>query len=43
MNKINNENFQRNELVIQHNHLIEAKYSVSLQEKRLILLMSSRI
>lgn len=35
--------FQKNELVIHHNYLIEAKYSVSLQEKRLILLMSSQI
>lgn len=36
-------NIQTNELIIQHNNLIEAKYSISLQEKRLILLMSSRI
>jgi len=32
-----------NELVIQHNHLIEAKYHLTLQEKRLVVLMSSRI
>jgi len=34
---------QKNELVIQHNHLIEAKYHLTLQEKRLVLLMSSRV
>lgn len=43
MIKVNKKTSQNNELVIQHNHLIEAKYSISLQEKRLILLMSSRI
>lgn len=33
----------KNELVVQHNNLIEAKYNLTLQEKRLVLLMSSRI
>lgn len=32
-----------NELVIQHNNLIEAKYRLSLQEKRLMLFLMSRI
>jgi len=34
---------QKNELIVQHNNLIEAKYNITLQEKRLVLLMSSRI
>jgi plasmid replication initiation protein len=41
-NKISKEE-QNNELIIHHNNLIEAKYNLTLQEKRLILLMSSRI
>ena len=33
----------KNEIVVQHNDIIEAKYNITLQEKRLILLMSSHI
>ena len=33
----------KDELVVQHNDIIEAKYNITLQEKRLILLMSSCI
>jgi plasmid replication initiation protein len=34
---------QKNELIVHNNNLIEARYNLTLQEKRLILLMSSRI
>jgi len=33
----------KNQLIIQHNNLIEAKYHLTLQEKRLVVLMSSHI
>lgn len=34
---------QRNEIVVQHNHLIEARYNLTLQEKRLMFWLASRV
>jgi len=34
---------QRNEIVVQHNHLIEARYNLTLQEKRLMCWLASRV
>ena len=33
----------RNELIVQHNHLIEAKYKLTLQEKRLMCWLASQV
>lgn len=33
----------RNELVVQHNHLVEARYKLSLQEKRIVLWLLTQI
>ena len=34
---------QKNELIVQHNHLIEAKYKLTLQEKRLMCWLASQV
>jgi plasmid replication initiation protein len=34
---------QKNELIIQHNHLIEARYHLTLQEKRLMCWLASQV
>ena len=34
---------QKNEIVIQHNHLVEAHYKLTLQEKRLVLWLASQV
>lgn len=41
--KIKKEEFTSSELVVQHNKLVEARYRISLQEKRLILWLLSQI
>lgn len=41
--KINNSKLVKNETVIQHNNLIEAKYRLTLQEKRLLLWLVSQV
>ena len=34
---------QKNELIVQHNHLIEARYHLTLQEKRLMCWLASQV
>ena len=34
---------ERNELIVQHNNLMEARYRLSLQEKRLVLWLASQV
>lgn len=36
-------NINKNDLVVKHNNLIEAKYKLSLQEQKLILILASKI
>lgn len=43
MRKLIKNEIQKNELIIQHNHLIEARYHLTLQEKRLMCWLASQV
>lgn len=41
--KKNNKNSEKNNIIVQHNNLIEARYRLTLQEKRIVLWLSSQV
>ena len=41
--KLSKKEETQNELIVQHNHLIEARYHLTLQEKRLMCWLASQV